>query len=164
VLFVLAFVAMGFANNDTWFIAGVIGFFIAFNMMEPLVQSMISKYAKVHQKGAALGIGNSVAYFATFIGGTLAGLFLDFSDRSTLGGTIAAIGVLWLIWTLRLEKPLQHSHLYTPLQDVDLEKLNALEHDSIAEWYINESEEIAVIKYQKDAITQEELQQKILKG
>ncbi len=163
VLFVFAFIAMGFASSDGFFIAGVISFFVAFNMMEPLVQSMISKYAKVHQKGAALGIGNSVAYFATFLGGTLAGLFLDFSDRGTLGATIAVIGIAWFIWTLRLEKPIQHALLYIPLDDVDQEKLNALEHEAIAEWYINESENIAVVKYHSKAIEEEALKAKILK-
>ena len=163
-LFIFSFLAMGFANSDGFFAAGVITFFIAFNMMEPLVQSMISKYAKVHQKGAALGIGNSVAYFATFIGGTLAGIFLDFINREALGAMIAIIGIAWFIWTLRLQKPIQHAHLYISLEEIDQEKLNALEHDSIAEWYINESENLAVIKYHSKAIEEEELKAKILKG
>ena len=132
-------------------------------MMEPLVQSMISKYAKVHQKGAALGIGNSVAYFATFIGGTLAGIFLDFVNREALGATIAIMGILWFIWTLRLQKPVQHAILYLPLNEVDQEKLHALEHEAIAEWYINESEQLAVVKYRSEAIDEEALKAKILK-
>ncbi len=164
VLFIFAFIAMGFATTDGFFVTGVIAFFIAFNMMEPLVQSMISKYAKVHQKGAALGIGNSVAYFATFIGGTLAGIFLDFLDREMLGATIAVIGVLWFIWTLRLQKPIKHAILYIPLDDVNEEKLHALEHEAIAEWYINENERIAVVKYHSEAIDEEALKAKILKG
>ncbi|MEA2111587.1 MAG: MFS transporter [Campylobacterota bacterium] len=163
ILFVFAFAAMGFATNDGLFVAGVIAFFVAFNMMEPLVQSMISKYAKVHQKGAALGIGNSVAYFATFIGGTLAGIFLDYLDRQMLGTTIVVIGVLWFIWTLRLQKPIKHALLYTPLDEIDQEKLNALEHEAIAEWYINENERLAVVKYHSEAIGEEALKAKILK-
>ncbi len=163
VLFVFAFIAMGYATSSAFFVAGVISFFVAFNMMEPLVQSMISKYAKVHQKGAALGIGNSVAYFATFIGGTLAGIFLDFLNREALGATIAVMGVLWFIWTLRLQKPVQHALLYLPLDEVDQEKLHALEHEAIAEWYINESEQLAVVKYRSEAIDEEALKAKIVK-
>jgi predicted MFS family arabinose efflux permease len=72
VLFLIAFLIIGFSTSSSLFIAGVIAFFVAFNMMEPLVQSMISKFAKVHQKGTALGIANSAAYFATFLGGTYA--------------------------------------------------------------------------------------------
>jgi predicted MFS family arabinose efflux permease len=164
ILFIFAFIAMGFASSSGFFVTGVIAFFIAFNMMEPLVQSMISKYAKVHQKGAALGIGNSVAYFATFIGGTMAGIFLDYLDRKMLGATIAAVGVIWFIWTLRLGRPIQHAILYIPLDDVDQDKLNVLEHDAIAEWYINENERLAVVKYQSESIDEETLKGKILKG
>ena len=156
-LFVIAFVLMGFATSSTLFAVGVVSFFIGFNMMEPLVQSLISKFAKVHQKGAALGIGNSVAYFATFIGGTLAGLFLDISDRQSLGMLLAIIGTVWLLWTLKMSNPVKHSHLFVPLSEVDQEKLSTLEHESIAEWYINETEEVVVVKYRSDAIEEDVL-------
>jgi len=163
VLFIGSFLIMGLTNSGNIFVVGVVMFFVAFNMMEPLVQSMISKFAKVHQKGAALGISNSVAYFATFIGGTLAGLFLDISDRETIGVTIAGIATLWLLWTFKLQNPTKYSHLYIPQAEVDTEKLNALESEHIAEWYINETEELIVIKYIADAMKEEDLKAKILK-
>ncbi len=162
-LFITAFLLMGYATTDGLFILGVISFFIGFNMMEPLVQSMISKFAKVHQKGAALGIGNSVAYFMTFLGGTIAGLYLDFSDRQTLGLTLGIIGTLWLLWTLRLNNPHKHSHLFIPLADIDQEKLNGLEHEHIAEWYINETEDLAVVKYRSAELDEESIKAKIIK-
>ena len=83
VLFILSFLIMGLTSSSMVFVVGVVLFFIAFNMMEPLVQSMITKFAKVHQKGAALGISNSAAYFATFIGGTSAGLILELGSRES---------------------------------------------------------------------------------
>ena len=162
VLFLASFLIMGFTNSSTVFVVGVVFFFVGFNMMEPLVQSMISKFAKVHQKGAALGISNSSAYFATFLGGTFAGLYLDISDRETLAISISVVIVLWLIWTaLKLQNPIRHSHLYIDHDDVDLEKLTALENENIAEWYINETQNLVVIKYVKDAIKEEDLQAKI---
>lgn len=164
VLFLVSFLIMGFTNNSTVFVLGVVAFFIAFNMMEPLVQSMVSKFAKVHQKGAALGISNSAAYFFTFLGGTFAGLYLDISDRETLSITISVIIVLWLVWTIiKLQNPLRHSHLFVPQESVDFEKLDALESENIAEWYINETQNIVVIKYVKDSMQEEELQAKITK-
>ena len=164
VLFLASFLIMGFTTSSTVFIVGVVFFFVAFNMMEPLVQSMISKFAKVHQKGAALGISNSVAYFATFLGGTFAGLYLSVSDRQTLAITLAVIIVLWLIWTaLKLQNPIRHSHLYIPNPEVDFDKLTALENDHIAEWYINETEDVVVVKYITDAISEEDIKSKVSK-
>jgi len=162
-LFTLSFILMGTTNSSAVFIAAVIFFFIAFNMMEPLVQSMISKFAKVHQKGAALGIANSAAYFFTFIGGTFAGLYLDISSRQTLGLTIGAIGILWFIYTMvKMKNPLRYSHLVIPESEVNFEKLNNLEHEHIAEWFINETEKVVVIKYASEKLTEDELKTKII--
>jgi len=161
-LFLASFLIMGFTNSSTVFIVGVVFFFMGFNMMEPLVQSMISKFARVHQKGAALGISNSAAYFFTFLGGTFAGLYLEISDRATLAATVAVVIVLWLIWTaLKLQNPIKHSHLYISNDEINLDKLHALEDENIAEWYINETENVVVIKYVSDAISEDELKEKV---
>jgi len=161
-LFLTSFLIMGFTNSSTVFILGVVAFFVAFNMMEPLVQSMISKFAKVHQKGTALGISNSVAYFFTFLGGTFAGLYLEISDRETLSITISSVIILWLVWPIfKLQNPKRHSHLYIPQADVNFDKLSGLEDENIAEWYINETEDVVVIKYVKDSIEEDALKAKI---
>ncbi len=164
VLFLASFLIMGFTTSSTVFVLGVVFFFMGFNMMEPLVQSMISKFARVHQKGAALGISNSAAYFFTFLGGTSAGLFLDISDKETLTLTIAVVTGLWLIWTaLKLQNPIKHSHLYIPSNEIDFDKLGSLESEHIAEWYVNETENIVVVKYVSDAMEKDDLKAKLVK-
>ncbi len=163
VLFISSFLIMGLTSSSLLFVVGVILFFIAFNMMEPLVQSMITKFAKVHQKGAALGISNSVAYFATFIGGTSAGLLLGMSDRETIGISVAAVAGIWLLWTLKLQNPTKYSHLYLPQDSVDMKKLQNLENEHIAEWYINDSEKLVIVKYASLAIQREDLIAQILR-
>ena len=163
VLFIGSFALMGLTHSSTLFIVAVSMFFIAFNMMEPLVQSMITKFAKVHQKGAALGISNSVAYFATFIGGTTAGLMLQISDRATIGVSVAILATVWLLWTLKLQNPTKYSHLFISQDDVDTNKLSALESQDIAEWYINETEKKVVVKYIAATMSEDELKAKISK-
>lgn len=162
VLFVASFLIMGLTTSSLVFVIGVVLFFIAFNMMEPLVQSMISKFAKVHQKGAALGVANSVAYFSTFIGGALAGILLEMSDRETIGISIAVVSVLWLLWTLKLQNPVKHSHLYIPQVEVNMDRLKVLEHEHIAEWFINDTEKLVVVKYNAEKLKEEEIKAAIL--
>ena len=164
VLFLASILIIGFTTSSNVFVIGVVLFFVAFNMMEPLVQSMISKFAKVHQKGAALGISNSSAYFATFLGGTFAGLYLDISDRQTLAMSVAIIIIIWLIWTaLKLQNPIRYSHLYINNDDVNFNKLNSLESEHIAEWYINETENVVAIKYVSEKISEDDLKSKLVK-
>jgi multidrug resistance protein len=164
VLFLASFLIMGFTTSSVVFVVGVVLFFVAFNMMEPLVQSMISKFAKVHQKGAALGISNSSAYFATFLGGTFAGLYLEISNRGELALSVSVVIIAWLAWTtLKLQNPLKYSHLYIPNANVDFDKLGALESEHIAEWYINETENVVAVKYASAKISEDELKAKISK-
>lgn len=164
VLFLASFLIMGYTQSSGLFITGVIFFFVAFNMMEPLVQSMITKFAKVHQKGTALGISNTGAYLATFVGGTLAGLYLDVANRENLALVLSVVITIWLIWTaIKLQNPIKNSHLYLNQDEVDLDKLTLLENKHIAEWYINETQNVVVIKYVKDAIDEEDLKNQIAK-
>lgn len=162
ILFTASFLMMGLTSSSAVFVAAVIMFFIAFNMMEPLVQSMISKFAKVHQKGAALGISNSAAYFMTFLGGTFAGLYLDISSRETLGLTIGAIGFIWLVFTvIKMKNPIKYSHLIIEENLVSFDKLKTLESEHIAEWFINETEKVVVVKYHQEQLDEDELKAKI---
>lgn len=162
VLFAASFLMMGLTSSGAVFVTAVILFFIAFNMMEPLVQSMISKFAKVHQKGAALGISNSAAYFMTFIGGTFAGLYLDISSRETLGLTVGVTSIAWLLFTaIKMKNPIKYSHLITPENEVNFDKLKTLESEHIAEWFINETEKVVIVKYHQEQLSEEDLKAKI---
>jgi predicted MFS family arabinose efflux permease len=163
ILFIISFTLMGFATQSWQFVLGVVSFFMAFNMMEPLVQSMISKFARVHQKGAALGIANGFAYFMTFIGGIVAGVALQYSTKEALALGLIVVSILWLLWTMKLQNPQRFSHLYIPRDHVDQEKLLTLEHEHIAEWYINETENLVVVKYLKEMMDEETIKAKIVK-
>ena len=154
----LGFLAMGFASTPWVFILGVVLFFIGFNMFEPLLQSFVAKFAKVHQKGAALGVANTFAYTGIFFGGILAGWLMQHYDRETLAMVVAAIAVLWFIWVATMPSPNNRGNVYLPLDLFDRDKVHALtDHPAIVESYVNETEQIAVVKYDKDLIDEDEV-------
>jgi hypothetical protein len=62
-----------------------------------------------------------------------------------------------------MANPHRYSHLYISVDHVDMEKLNNLEHEHIAEWYINETENIVAVKYRKELIEEEAIKEKIVK-
>ena len=127
-------------------------------MFEPLLQSFVSKFAKVHQKGAALGVANTFAYVGIFFGGLLAGYMMDHADRETLAIVVAIISAMWIIWVATMPNPNNRGNVYLPLEIFDREKVAALtEHEAIVESYINETENIAVVKYEKDLIDEDEV-------
>jgi predicted MFS family arabinose efflux permease len=154
----LGFLAMGFSTIPWLFIVGVILFFIGFNMFEPLLQSFVSKFAKVHQKGAALGVANTFAYIGIFFGGLLAGFIMNHYDRETLTIIVAILATLWFIWVATMPSPNNRGNVYLPLDIFDRTKVAALtNHPAIVESYVNETENVAVVKYEKDMIDEDEV-------
>ena len=157
------FLAMGFATSPWLFIIGVILFFIGFNMFEPLLQSFVSKFAKVHQKGAALGVANTFAYIGIFIGGLLAGYLMQHFGRETLAIFVALLSAVWFIWVATMPNPNNRGNIYLPLDIFDRDKIAALtEHPAIVESYVNETENIAVVKYEKEMIDEDEVRGMLL--
>ena len=160
----LGFVAMGFSSTPWVFVVGVVLFFIGFNMFEPLLQSFVSKFAKVHQKGAALGVANTFAYTGIFFGGLTAGFLMDHYDREVLAMFVVGLSVLWLIWVATMPNPNNRGNVYLSLDTFDRDKVAALtDHEAIVESYVNETEHIAVVKYEKDMIDEDEIRGMLLK-
>ncbi len=154
----ISFMAMGFATTPLIFSMGVVLFFIGFNMFEPLLQSFVAKFAKVHQKGAALGVANMFAYFGTFFGGLIAGWIMQHYDRMVLSMIVGAIAILWFVWVYTMPNPNNRGNIYLPLDIFDRKKIQVLkEYEAIVETYINETENIAVVKYDKDMIDEDEV-------
>ena len=154
----LGFLAMGFAGDAWIFVVGVVLFFIGFNMFEPLLQSFVAKFAKVHQKGAALGVANTFAYTGIFLGGLLAGWLMQHYDRATLAVVVAILSVIWFFWVATMPNPNNRGNVYLPLDIFDRERVSSLtSHEAIVESYVNETENIAVIKYEKDMIDEDEI-------
>jgi len=168
VFFALSYYLIGNATSDTYFLVGVVVFFIGFNMHEPIMQSLTTKYIKVHEKGKVLGVFNSFGYFGTFLGGVLGGMYLLEVDGSfsqslhDISMFIVAISIGWMILIATLPNPLKKKIAYFDLADKDEKKFDVLDTlDGCEEWYINNTENIIIIKYDADILNEETLLNKI---
>ena len=157
-MFGLSFAIMGFTNSATVFIVGVVVFFVGFNVHEPLLQSLASKYAKIHQKGAALGVFNSFGHFGTFTGALWGGHFLKWYGIEYIAMVVAITCILWVILIFTLENPIFTKNIYLDFgkfDDTKLQTLNSTE--GIVEWYKNENEKQLIIKYNSKNIAEEKV-------
>ncbi len=162
VFFALSYYLIGNANTENLFLAGIIVFFIGFNMHEPIMQSLTTRYTKVHEKGKVLGVFNSFGYLGTFIGGFVGGLYLKEVDGSfiqslsDISSVIVLISILWLGLISTLPNPLKKKILYLNLNDINNDSLNKLDNlDGCDEWYINNTENIVIIKYDEDKTSED---------
>ena len=155
--FAISYLIIGFSPSATVFVVGVVIFFIGFNMHEPIMQSLASKFAKVHQRGLVLGIFNSAGYLGTFLGGVLGGMFYNEENLSTMVIVIALICALWAVLILTMANPAKKKFAYLSLNEFHLENSGNLTNDAIDEWYINNTENVIAIKYDNEKISEEEI-------
>ena len=118
------------------FYAGVIIFFIGFNLHEPILQSMASKFSKVSQKGAALGIFNSFGYMGNFIGGIGGGAVLNFYGLDALAAIVTALCIAWLVSLKWLDNPNIFKNVYLPA-DVNADMAEVEKQKGVVECYKN---------------------------
>ncbi len=158
--FLVGYLFLGYAKNVELFIIGIIVFFVGFNMHEPLMQSMASKYAKIHQKGASLGLFNAFGYAGTFAGGLVGGYFLQHHSVEHLTWVIVLICLAWFWVIYALDNPANHKNIYLKSEDFSEEKTNLI-HDirGIIEWY--KRAETLVIKYDCTKTSEEKILKKL---
>ncbi len=158
VFFAISYLIIGMSSGTTMFIIGVVIFFVGFNMHEPIMQSLASKFAKVHQRGLVLGIFNSFGYLGTFIGGLLGGMFFEKVSLATLVIVIAVICILWIILIITMPNPAKKKLSYIPLNEESTKHTHKLDTISdIDEWYINNTENIIIVKYDSEKLKEEDI-------
>jgi MFS family permease len=148
VLFGVSYLIMGYAESSWGFIAGVVLFFVGFNIHEPLMQSLASKYAKVHEKGTALGVFNAFGHLGTFLGGALGGWLYSVYGLGAIAWIVAGVSVGWLGLLATLKNPHLTKNLYLELARTTPEKMLQLGTcQGVVEWYQNETEALLIVKY-----------------
>lgn len=84
-------------------------FFVAFNILEALQPSLISRLAPPAAKGAALGIYNTTQSLGLFLGGLLGGWLVKHHGPVAVHLICAAIGIIWLMLASRVQAPQPHT-------------------------------------------------------
>ncbi len=155
--FIMAsFLLMGFTSSFMLFAIGATFFFIGFNMFEPLLQSFVARFAKVHQKGTALGVANTFSYIGIFLGGAIGGYAYQHFKEQGIAILVLIISLFWIWWIAGMRNPGLRQTAYIELNDYTKSKLHDIKKiDGIADQYINETEAIIVIKYDATVLDEE---------
>lgn len=162
-LFLLSYIAIAIASyceSLKLFIFGVLLFFIGFASLEPIMQSLVSKYAKAHLRGTVLGNFTTASYLGSFVGGMFGALIYHYCGILELSIIVAIICLFWLFSILFLNNPQNAKNLYLPYtQELDSKLSEIAKTQGIIEAYINESEKHIVIKYNTKLINDEKIHQ-----
>ncbi|WP_179999085.1 MFS transporter [Acinetobacter sp. YH12239] len=93
-------------------------FFIAFNVMEALLPSWLSKAAPIQSKATAMGVNASGQFLGAFFGGILGGQLLMLNNTALGWGILTGIAILWLLISFGLKQPRYLSSLILSLPKV----------------------------------------------
>ncbi|MCC7311888.1 MAG: MFS transporter [Sulfuritalea sp.] len=96
-LLLATLLVMGRGSTSFMVLAGgLLSFFVAFNILEAMLPSLISRVAHPNAKGAALGVYNTTQALGLFLGGTLGGWLVKNYDAGAVFLCGAALSALWL--------------------------------------------------------------------
>lgn len=85
------------SSNFIAVVALLVGFFIAFNILEALQPSLVSRVAPADYKGLALGFYNTAQSLGVFVGSVAGGLLVSQGQPLAVFFMSAALGLLWLV-------------------------------------------------------------------
>jgi MFS family permease len=94
-------------------------FFTAFNLLEALLPSLVSRLAPAGAKGTAIGIYSSIQFFGLFIGASVGGWLSEhYSHAGVFALTLGLTGV-WLALTMTMKPPAAVLNKTYPLPSMD---------------------------------------------
>ncbi|MDC1026836.1 MFS transporter [Candidatus Thioglobus sp.] len=91
--------------NFSLFLITLTIFFVAFNTVEAILPSLLSKTASASKRGLAMGIFSTSQFLGTFIGGAIGGLIYDIYDLNSVFLFTIFVAIIW--WFMVLFSPLK---------------------------------------------------------
>ena len=91
--------------NFSTFLITLTIFFVAFNSIEAILPSLLSKTASPSKRGLAMGIFSTSQFLGTFIGGAIGGLIYDIYDLNSVFLFTIFVAIIW--WFMVLFSPLK---------------------------------------------------------
>lgn len=155
-------------GSGTWFwelVLGVQIFFIAFNLMEALLPSLISKESPAGYKGTAMGIYSTSQFLGVAIGGALGGWVDGMFDSQTVFLAGALLATIWLLVATTMTEPPYVSSLRIAIpEDIaanDALKARLLAKEGVSEVLVIAEEQSAYVKIDSKVTNRFEIEQAV---
>ena len=84
---------------------GLMLFFIAFNVLEATLPSLVAKVVSPDNKGTAMGVYSSSQFLGAFFGGTLGGWLYGTVGVEAVFGLCAGMAVIWFFVAATMQNP-----------------------------------------------------------
>jgi MFS family permease len=120
-MIVVAEIVLWGAEGHFWtLVIGVQLFFFAFNLMEAILPSLVSKESPAGYKGTAMGLYSTSQFLGVAIGGSMGGWVFGHFDAQTVFLVTAMLATVWLFVSMTMQEPPYVSSLRIVLSDAVL--------------------------------------------
>lgn len=160
IAFILSFILFCYSHSvqSLWiFVAGILIFFIGFDIHEPIMQSLASKYPQSSQRSSALGLFTTFGFLGSFVGAILGGVLYEKVGLFWLALITGCISCLWIIsLMLWLKNPAKYKTLF--LKNIpNWEKASEIQ--GVKDLYL--AGDTLTIKYDSQITNQEIIKEKL---
>ncbi|WP_104471897.1 MFS transporter [Acinetobacter indicus] len=153
---ILGLIVMIFGFESKYILLIGLGlFFIAFNVMEALLPSWLSKAAPIQSKATAMGVNASSQFLGAFFGGMIGGQLLLLNNTAMGWSILTAVAIIWLLMSFGLAQPRYLSSMVFRLPEAkqtDEWTSQLLAIHGIEEVVVMSEQQVAYIKVDKQQI------------
>jgi len=156
---------IGFANALTHFAGIVIVltlYFVAFNILEASLPSLVSKIAPAGAKGTAMGVYNTCQSLGLFVGGVLGGVLSHRLGAAAVFEFSAVLMAIWLFLAFGMQAPPAVKNLMFPLPALNAEETRRLQEKllqlaGVSEVTVIPEERVVYIKVNRQRLDEQAL-------
>jgi MFS family permease len=145
-------------HQQLWMIISLLLiFFIAFNILEASLPSLVSKIAPPAMKGTAMGVYSTSQFIGAFIGGLGGGWLYQHHGVSAVFLFCASISALWLLLALTMAKPRHLSDQLLKINVADAQEAQQLRQKLLAmagvvDAVVLVEDQVAFLKIDRDRV------------
>ncbi len=159
-LIALSALVLSMAHGWVTVIAGLLIFFIAYNVLEATLPSLVSRIAPVDGKGTAMGVYSTSQFLGAFVGGAGGGVLLAHFGVVGVFIACALFALLWLGLAFGMAPPRMLSAMLMHVERDKLRDVAAMEAallalDGVAEVRIAADEGVVYLRVEKSQFDQD---------
>lgn len=142
-----------------WWIVGLFAFFMAFNLLEATLPSLVSKMAPAGSKGTATGIYSTAQFLGAFCGGTLGGVVLQWAGVFWVLALCVLVVLLWWLLARTMAQPRYLASMLFPLAGRSAESIEQrlAGVEGVAEVLVVPSEDMVYLKVDSSCVNRAEI-------
>ena len=169
-MLILSIVVLALTEVGFWLVghslAGItfmlLFFFIAFNLVEATMPSLVSKMAPAVHKGTAMGAYSSAQFLGVFIGGAVGGWLNQHSGLDSVLWFNVLLSGIWLVLIISMQEPQYSSSVLLNVGKLDSSKAAELANtlsriEGVLDATIIGDDGVAYLKVDKQQLNEEDL-------